>query len=591
MSDYVRCTNCGKSILEGIPFCPHCGVKQVRTKINEEFPKDPYYILQVSSHAEPEVIKAAYKRLALKYHPDVDPNPNAQRIMEELNWAYEILSNPSKRTSFDNQRQESQPSAKTGRDVRKEKEETDSYQDEAKKKAKEKRKRSEKPRNSTTNVGGKQKQKSPPSADEKPQQKHPLPQEPKKSGFVWLFVSLIFLVLIYLFFSQIIATNNEITPTQKVSLKATTSFMLDNEVIDSEKNTSGSESILNQDENMKPSPIVAHYDEVEDLWKYNEIEYLWEENNPFLSDLAEKDVVFGNDTNLYINLEEKYTNTLIPWSWYWCSKTSSILEENLRKIHLSFKINGEEVPYSSIYGYSYDDKIQLEDGELSDAICSMGYVVVSNWPEGHHLLTIEVNFSDEVDDGWEKYPSGTRFNEYYNVTVEGIATSGESQDVDVASQEASISKLIGNIFFSVNDKGPDFDINMVNADGTGLVNLVKGHAFDMVFDVKSEINSLIFCSRFDELFEEMENKDIFLLDTRDFEVRNLTKSSSDDCGYSRFDNNQKIVYESDLEGNYEIFSMKIDGSEKTRLTNNLKNDFIPLISPDENYISPAFYVN
>ena len=61
--------------------------------------KDYYLILQVQPSAEPEVIQAAYRRLALKYHPDVEDNNPAQ--MQELNEAYEVLSRPDKRAAYD----------------------------------------------------------------------------------------------------------------------------------------------------------------------------------------------------------------------------------------------------------------------------------------------------------------------------------------------------------------------------------------------------------------------------------------------------------------------------------------------------------
>ena len=61
--------------------------------------KDYYRILQVQPNAEPEVIQAAYRRLALKYHPDVEDNNSA--LMQELNEAYEILSRPDKRAAYD----------------------------------------------------------------------------------------------------------------------------------------------------------------------------------------------------------------------------------------------------------------------------------------------------------------------------------------------------------------------------------------------------------------------------------------------------------------------------------------------------------
>jgi len=47
--------------------------------------KDFYKILQVDPAAETEVIAAAYKRLAQKYHPDINQSANATRRMQEIN--------------------------------------------------------------------------------------------------------------------------------------------------------------------------------------------------------------------------------------------------------------------------------------------------------------------------------------------------------------------------------------------------------------------------------------------------------------------------------------------------------------------------
>ncbi len=65
---------------------------------------DFYEALQVSPKAEQEVIEAAYKRLALKYHPDLNATPEATRRMQELNAAYAILSNPERRVEYDLER-------------------------------------------------------------------------------------------------------------------------------------------------------------------------------------------------------------------------------------------------------------------------------------------------------------------------------------------------------------------------------------------------------------------------------------------------------------------------------------------------------
>jgi curved DNA-binding protein CbpA len=64
--------------------------------------KTLYDILEVSQNASPEVIKAAYKSLVQKYHPDKNPGiPDADKLFKLINHAYEILSNPVRRAAHD----------------------------------------------------------------------------------------------------------------------------------------------------------------------------------------------------------------------------------------------------------------------------------------------------------------------------------------------------------------------------------------------------------------------------------------------------------------------------------------------------------
>ena len=60
---------------------------------------DPYKLLQVDPEAEPEVIRAAYRALALKYHPDV--STGSQDRMAALNHAWGILRDPESRAAHD----------------------------------------------------------------------------------------------------------------------------------------------------------------------------------------------------------------------------------------------------------------------------------------------------------------------------------------------------------------------------------------------------------------------------------------------------------------------------------------------------------
>lgn len=62
---------------------------------------DYYRILQVHYHAEPEIIESAYKRLAKKYHPDLNASPQAESRMKQLNEAYAVLKNASTRRIYD----------------------------------------------------------------------------------------------------------------------------------------------------------------------------------------------------------------------------------------------------------------------------------------------------------------------------------------------------------------------------------------------------------------------------------------------------------------------------------------------------------
>lgn len=57
--------------------------------------------VQVDPRAGPEVVRAAHQVLAQKYHPDLNPSPNAADAMKRLNNAYEVLGDPGRRSEYD----------------------------------------------------------------------------------------------------------------------------------------------------------------------------------------------------------------------------------------------------------------------------------------------------------------------------------------------------------------------------------------------------------------------------------------------------------------------------------------------------------
>src|SRR5438067_9940076 len=66
--------------------------------------EDLYRTLHVEPQADPEAIRAAYRRLARLYHPDLNADPSAAARMRAVNAAYAVLSDPRRRAAYDARR-------------------------------------------------------------------------------------------------------------------------------------------------------------------------------------------------------------------------------------------------------------------------------------------------------------------------------------------------------------------------------------------------------------------------------------------------------------------------------------------------------
>lgn len=62
---------------------------------------DPYDVLGISPDADEDQIRVAYRRLALRWHPDVNREPGAADRFGAIQRAYEVLTDPAKRRLLD----------------------------------------------------------------------------------------------------------------------------------------------------------------------------------------------------------------------------------------------------------------------------------------------------------------------------------------------------------------------------------------------------------------------------------------------------------------------------------------------------------
>ena len=64
-------------------------------------PRDYYEVLGVAREASADEVKKAFRKLAREYHPDINKSDNAHEVFQEINEAYQVLSDDQKRAAYD----------------------------------------------------------------------------------------------------------------------------------------------------------------------------------------------------------------------------------------------------------------------------------------------------------------------------------------------------------------------------------------------------------------------------------------------------------------------------------------------------------
>jgi hypothetical protein len=107
----------------------------------------------------------------------------------------------------------------------------------------------------------------------------------------------------------------------------------------------------------------------------------------------------------------------VIWSWSWCAKTGTILEENWQAFSFEFIINDRAVPLSSLVTEDYEQAIDIENQGQQKAQCRRMMTMLREWPKGKHVLSSEAKLSYGVNDGWNYYPRDTTYKVIFNITV------------------------------------------------------------------------------------------------------------------------------------------------------------------------------
>ncbi|MEX0788562.1 MAG: S41 family peptidase [Anaerolineales bacterium] len=92
------------------------------------------------------------------------------------------------------------------------------------------------------------------------------------------------------------------------------------------------------------------------------------------------------------------------WSWAWCTADQASFDDNWAVIEVAFTLDGAPVAA---------DELAQRDDTLPGGVCRQIGTVLSSWPVGDHVLEIDVNFKEAMNDGFADYDPGIRHLEFH----------------------------------------------------------------------------------------------------------------------------------------------------------------------------------
>ena len=143
---------------------------------------------------------------------------------------------------------------------------------------------------------------------------------------------------------------------------------------------------------------------------------------------------------------------------------------------------------------------------------------------------------------------------------------------------APFSGATGSLIAFNSNRDGNFEIYVMNADGTSVTRLTTNNAYDREPAWSPDGSKIAFVSRRDGNYE------IYVMNANGSGQTNLSHNSADDADVA-WSPGSKIAFASNRDGNWEVYVMNANGSGQTRLTNNPAVDGYPTWSPDGSKIA------